>query len=56
MRSSFELVEVLEDYLKEKKISCHQFCALVYIPNSTISSWKSQTPHCESGDANEQGF
>ena len=37
-----ELVEILENYLKEKKISRRQFCALVDIPNSTISSWKAK--------------
>lgn len=42
MRTSAEFVEVLENYLKEKKISRRQFCALVDIPNSTISSWKSK--------------
>lgn len=42
IRSSAELVEILENYLKEKKISRRQFCALVDIPNSTISSWKSK--------------
>ena len=42
MRTSAEFVEILENYLKEKKISRRQFCALVDIPNSTISSWKSK--------------
>ena len=42
MRTSAEFVEVLEDYLKKKRISRRQFCALVDIPNSTISSWKSK--------------
>ena len=42
MRTSSEFVEILENYLKEKKISRRQFCALVDIPNTTISSWKSK--------------
>ena len=42
MRTSAELVEILDNYLKKKKISRRQFCALVDIPNSTISSWKSK--------------
>lgn len=42
MRKSSEFVEILEDYLKEKKISRRQFCALVDIPNTTISSWKTK--------------
>lgn len=42
MRSSAEFVEILENFLKEKNISRRQFCALVDIPNSTISSWKSK--------------
>lgn len=42
MRSSAEFVEILENYLKDKKISRRQFCAIVDIPNSTISSWKSK--------------
>ena len=42
MRNSAEFVEILETYLKEKKISRRQFCALVDIPNSTISSWKAK--------------
>lgn len=42
MRTSAEFVEILENYLKGKKISRRQFCALVDIPNSTISSWKAK--------------
>ncbi|MGN0757134.1 helix-turn-helix transcriptional regulator [uncultured Treponema sp.] len=42
MRTSAEFVEILENYLKEKKISRRQFCVLVDIPNSTISSWKAK--------------
>ena len=42
MRISAEFVEILEKFLKEKKISRRQFCGLVDIPNSTISSWKSK--------------
>lgn len=42
MRSSSELVAILDDYLESRKISRRQFCALVGIPNSTISSWKSK--------------
>ncbi len=42
MRTSSEFVEILEKYLKEKKISRPQFCALVDIPNTTISSWKTK--------------
>lgn len=42
MRSSAEFVEILENFLNEKKISRRRFCALVDIPNSTISSWKSK--------------
>ena len=42
MRSSADFVEILENFLKEKNISRRQFCALVDIPNSTISSWKSK--------------
>ena len=42
MRTSSEFVEILENYLKEKKISRRQFCALVDIPNTTISSWKTK--------------
>lgn len=40
IRTSKEFVKLLEDYLKEKKISRRQFCVLVDIPNTTISSWK----------------
>lgn len=42
MRTSAEFVEILENYLKTKKISRRQFCSLVDIPNSTISSWKTK--------------
>ena len=42
IRSTAELVEILENYKKKKKISRRQFCALVDIPNSTISSWKAK--------------
>ena len=37
-----QLVEILEAYLEEKKISRRQFCALVNIPTSTIASWKAK--------------
>jgi len=37
-----QLVEILEAYLEEKKISRRQFCALVDIPTSTIASWKAK--------------
>ena len=42
VRTSAEFVEILDEYLKEKKISRRQFSALVDIPNTTISSWKSK--------------
>lgn len=42
MRTSAEFVEILDEYLKKKKISRRQFSALVDIPNTTISSWKSK--------------
>ena len=42
MRTSSELVEILDNYLKEKNLSRRQFCALVDIPNTTISSWKTK--------------
>jgi len=37
-----QLVEILEAYLEEKKISRRQFCVLVDIPTSTIASWKAK--------------
>ena len=40
MRTCLEIIEILENYLKEKKLSLRKFSALVGIPNSTISSWK----------------
>ena len=40
MRTTVEIVEILENYLKEKKISLRQFSALVDIPHSTILTWK----------------
>jgi len=40
MRTSLEIVEILEEYLKKKKISLRQFSTLVDIPHSTIISWK----------------
>lgn len=42
MRTCGQLVEILEAYLEEKKISRRQFCALVDIPTSTIASWKAK--------------
>ena len=42
MRTCVQLVEILEAYLEEKKISRRQFCALVDIPTSTIASWKAK--------------
>lgn len=42
MRTSAEFVEILESFLQRKKLSRRQFCALVDIPNTTISSWKSK--------------
>ncbi len=40
MRTTLEIVEILEKYLKEKKISLRQFSALVDISHSTIITWK----------------
>ena len=42
MRTCGQLVEILEAYLEEKKISRRQFCVLVDIPSSTIASWKAK--------------
>ena len=42
MRTCVQLVEILEAYLEEKKISRRQFCVLVDIPTSTIASWKAK--------------
>jgi len=42
MRTCVQLVEILENYLKEKQISRRQFCTLVNIPTSTIASWKAK--------------
>lgn len=42
IRTAKELVDILDSYLKEKKISRRQFCKLIDIPNSTIASWKSK--------------
>ena len=42
MRTCVQLVEILEAYLEEKKITRRQFCALVDIPTSTIASWKAK--------------
>ena len=42
MRTCVQLVEILENYLKEKQISRRQFCTLVDIPTSTIASWKAK--------------
>lgn len=42
MRNGIELVEILDEFLKSKKISRRQFSALVDIPNSTIATWKSK--------------
>ena len=40
MKNSKELVEILDNFLLDKKISRRQFCRLSGIPNSTITSWK----------------
>jgi len=40
MRNGVELVEILDNYLESKKISRRQFCTMIGIPNSTVSSWK----------------
>lgn len=40
MRTCLEMLEILDEYLKNKNLSRRQFCSLVNIPNSTISSWK----------------
>ena len=40
MRTTLEIVEILENYLKEKKISLRQFSTLVDISHSTIITWK----------------
>lgn len=42
MLNGNKLVEILDSYLKEKKISRRQFCALIDIPTSTVASWKSK--------------
>lgn len=42
MRTGAEIVELLEDYLRKKKITRKQFCALVDIPPSTVATWKSK--------------
>lgn len=40
MRTCLEIVEIIENYLKEKKLSLRKFSALVDIPHSTILTWK----------------
>lgn len=40
MRTILEIIEILENYLKEKKLSFRKFSALVDIPHSTILTWK----------------
>lgn len=40
MRTCLEIVEIIENYLKEKKLSLRKFSALVGIPYTTIFSWK----------------
>lgn len=40
MRTTLQIVEILEEYLKEKKISLRQFSTLVDISHSTIITWK----------------
>ena len=40
MRTCLEIVEIIENYLKEKKLSLRKFSALVGIPYTTILSWK----------------
>ena len=42
MRTGAEFVEILDNYLKEKKITRKQFCTLVDIPPSTVATWKSK--------------
>ena len=42
IRTGSEFVDIIDEYLKEKKISRRQFCALIEIPNSTVASWKSK--------------
>lgn len=41
MRTSAELVEILDNFLQARNLSRRQFCILVDIPNSTVASWKS---------------
>lgn len=40
MRTCLEMLEILDEYLKNENLSRRKFCSLVNIPNSTISSWK----------------
>ncbi|HOE08812.1 MAG TPA: helix-turn-helix transcriptional regulator [Treponemataceae bacterium] len=40
MRSPVELVEIIDSYLRGKKLSRRQFAVLVDVPISTINSWK----------------
>lgn len=40
MRSAPEIVEILEEFLKKKKITMRQFCGISNIPHTTISTWK----------------
>lgn len=42
MITSKELVDILDEYLKKQGISRREFCRLVDIPNTTISSWKTK--------------
>lgn len=40
MRTGIEIVNILDNYLRNKNLSRRQFCALVDIPNSTVATWK----------------
>ena len=42
IRTSKELVDLLDNYLQIKNISRRQFSKFVNIPNTTISSWKTK--------------
>ena len=42
MRTSTELVEILDNFLQARNLSRRQFCILVDIPNSTVASWKAK--------------
>lgn len=40
IRTSIQLVDILDSYLSANCISRREFCKIMKIPNSTISSWK----------------